>query len=60
MADNNGDSSATTILVTIVIVAIIGLAFYFGYARSHWGDKSGSDVNIELNAPDTGTGGTGN
>ncbi len=68
MADTNindnrdAGGSATTVLVTVVIVAIIGLAFYFGYARSHWGnveptntDNAGINVNVGGTFP-TGSG----
>lgn len=60
MADTNindnreAGGSAMTVLVTVIIVAIIALAFYFGYARSHWGSQApandSSGVNVDVNA----------
>lgn len=51
MAENNGSNSATTVLISVVIVVIIGLAFYFGFVRGNWGDRGGDGVNIDLTVP---------
>ncbi len=50
--NDNGGGSATTVLVTVIIIGIIAAAFYFGYARSHWGSAPADDsssVNIDIN-----------
>ena len=50
MAENNDGNSATTILVTVVIVLIIGLAFYFGFARGNLGGND-EGYNIDVTVP---------
>lgn len=46
-----GGGSAMTVLVTVIIVAIIGAAFYFGFVRGNWGDRGGDGVNIDVTVP---------
>lgn len=59
MAENNEGNSANTVLITVIIVLIIGAAFYFGYARSHWGGASNNNgLNVDVTLP-TGSGGNG-
>lgn len=59
MAENTNDGgSATTVLVTVIIVAIIGAAFYFGFVRGNWGNNAADNANINVTIP-TGTGGAG-
>jgi hypothetical protein len=43
-------SSAATIIVSIVVILIIGLAFYFGFVRGDRSAIGGPDQNIEFNA----------
>jgi hypothetical protein len=53
MADERTENtSAATILVAVVLVLIIGLAFYFGLIRGDGGAIGGPDenTNIELNS----------
>ena len=50
----NHSTSAATILVSVVIVLIVALAFYFGVIRGGAGGSeavnSGPGVNVELNS----------
>jgi hypothetical protein len=60
MADiqqNTGDNggSAMTILVTVIIVALLGAAFYFGFVRGNWGNDGGTNIDINATVP-TGSG----
>ncbi len=57
MADtniNDNGGSATTVLVTVIIVAIIGAAFYFGFYRNR-GAAVQDGLNIDVTLP-TGSG----
>lgn len=51
---HSGDNtSAATILISVVIVLLVALAFYFGVIRGNIGGgaETGNGVNVELNAP---------
>jgi hypothetical protein len=52
----NDNTSSATILVSVVIVLIVALAFYFGVIRGNVtapANTSG-DTNVELNVPGAG------
>lgn len=56
MADHihhtSDNTSSATILVSVVIVLIVALAFYFGVIRGNIGSGPATNgVNVELNAP---------
>jgi len=59
--DGDSGNSATTVLVSVVILVIIGLALYFGFARGDAAPNIPNDVNVDLNVPDVngGAGGAG-
>lgn len=51
ISGGSDNSSATTVLISVLIVLIIGIAFYFGFVRGNPVDTGGGGVNVELNAP---------
>ena len=57
MAEDSGNGSATTVLVTVVIVLIIGAALYFGFVRGGLGNNGGDDLNIDVTVPTGQSGG---
>jgi len=55
--DTDHGNGATTALVAVVLILLIGIAFYFGFVRGNWGGNAvPNDVNVELNVPDVGGG----
>lgn len=51
------NNSANTVLISVVILVIIALAFYFGFRGNFGGGANNArDVNVELNTPDIGGG----
>lgn len=58
MAENE-NNSANTVLISVVILVIIALAFYFGFRGNMGGADNAGDVNVELNTPDIGGGDDG-
>lgn len=49
--EEHKDGSATTVLITVIIILIIGAAFYFGFVRGNWGDRGGDGVNVDVTVP---------